>query len=166
VGPEGPAFAQTFLQTNRYANQTLLTEEAVVFDAPDFITYGECGHNVGESEVYIWGAGYYKILFTLYHIEPCQFSIFINGAPETGTITGSATGASVCTLAHIIYLSPADVAVSPTALSPTGFAAKIQLVNHTSFAPAITLDSSTGSGSATPQTRAALSMFKLANAPV
>jgi hypothetical protein len=28
------------------------------------------------------------------------------------------------------------------------------------------LDSSTGSGSATPQTRASLSLFKMANAPV
>jgi len=54
------------------------------------------------------------------------------------------------------------VAVSPTGLSPSGFAAKIQLVNHTSYVPFVTLDGTTGSGSAIPQTRAALSMFKLA----
>jgi hypothetical protein len=136
----------------------------VIFNSPDFITYGECGHNVGESEVYVWGAGYYKVLFTLYHVEPCQFTIFVNGAAKVGTTTGSPTGSSVCTLAHIIYLSPADVAVSPTALSPTGFAAKIQLVNHTSFAPSVELDGASGSGSATPQSRASLSLFKLANA--
>jgi hypothetical protein len=151
---------------NRNGEQTLLAEESVIFDSPDFITYGECGHVQNTSEVYVWGAGYYKVLFTLYHVEPCQFTIFINGAPHPGTVTGSPTGASVCTLAHIIYMSPADVGVSPTALSPTGFAAKIQLVNHTSFAPSITLDGSSGSGSATPQTHASLSLFKLANPSV
>jgi hypothetical protein len=148
---------------NRNGEQTLLAEEAVIFDSPDFITYGECGHVQNTSEVYVWGAGYYKVLFTLYHVEPCQFTIFLNDAPHPGTITGSPSGASVCTLAHIIYLSPAAVGISPTALSPTGFAAKIQLVNHTSFAPSITLDGSSGSGSATPQTHASLSLFKLAN---
>jgi hypothetical protein len=136
----------------------------VIFDAPDFLTYGECGHVQNTSEVYVWGAGYYKVLFTLYHVEPCQFTIFKNGVAESGTITGSPTGSSVCTLAHIIYLSPAEVAVSPTALSPTGFAAKLQLINHTSFAPLVELDGASGSGSATPQSRASLSLFKLENA--
>jgi hypothetical protein len=148
----------------RYADQTLLSQEAVIFDSPDYITYGECGHVQTTSEVYVWGAGYYKVEFTLYHIEPCQFTIFLNDAPEPGTITGSPTGASVLTLSHILYISPAAVGISPTALSPTGFAAKLQLVNHTSFAPSITLDGSSGSGSATPQTHASLSLFKLANA--
>jgi hypothetical protein len=151
---------------DRREEQILAAEEAVIFDASDFITYGECGHVQNTSEVFVWGAGYYKVLFTLYHIEPCQFTIFLNDAPHPGTITGSPTGSSVCTLAHIIYLSPSDVSVSPTSLSPTGFAAKIQIVNHTSYAPFITLNGSGGAGSATPETHASLSLFKLADASV
>jgi len=150
---------------NRFENQTLAQEDAIIFDDGTPVAYGKCGFVNNTTALYVWGSGYYNASFTIYHNEPCQFSIFLNGNVVPGTITGSATGSSVCTISHIVVLSEADIAVSPTGLSPSGFAAKIELVNHTSYVPLVTIDGTTGAGSAVPQSVAALSMFKLADLP-
>ena len=51
----------------------------------------------------------------------------------------------------IFVMDLSDVAVTPCDISPTGFAALIQLRNHTSYVPFVTLDGVEGSGSASPQ---------------
>jgi hypothetical protein len=98
----------------------------------------------------------------LCHQEPCQFSVFKNDALLPGTTVGSPTGSSQNSGTSIFYISPADIAVSPTGLSPSGFAAKLQVVNHTSFVPLVTLNGLAGSGSVSPQMVASITLFKLA----
>lgn len=114
------------------------------------------------GELYFWRAGYYHVYFNLYHNEPCQFSVFLNGSVLPGTAAvGSPTAGSQNSGGFIFLLSPSDF-TSLTFLSPTGFAAKIQIVNHTSFVPFVTLNGLTGSGSVTPQLTATATIFLLA----
>ena len=86
----------------------------------------------------------------------------MNGSPVPGTIVGSPTGAAQNSSSVIVFISPADILAYPTSLSPTGTAAALEFVNHTSFAPVITLNGQSGSGSATPQIVATSVIFQLA----
>jgi hypothetical protein len=163
-GPQGPPFAQTFIHVDRETDQTLFANDSVIWDANQ-VVLGSAGHNSGESELYIWESGYYHMYYNLYHQEPCQFTIFKNNVVLPGTTIGSPTGSSQNSASIIFQLTEDDL-VSPTDLSPSGFAAKLQVTNYSSFAPAITLNGLTGSGSASPQITATVTIFKLANLPV
>jgi hypothetical protein len=46
-------------------------------------------------------------------------------------------------------------------LSPSGFACKLQLRNHTSYAPVVSLDGTSGSGSAEPDVNCSLTVILL-----
>ena len=126
------------------------------------MSYGACGALSNTSQLLFWSAGYYNIYFNIYHLEPCQFTIFLNGAPILGTTVGSPTGSAQNSSSVIVYISPTDILYYPTGLSPSGFAATIEFVNHTSFAPVINLDGASGSGSAPNQIVATVVIFKLA----
>jgi hypothetical protein len=164
TGPEGPVFAQTFLHVDRESDQILLANESVIWNA-NIVALGDAGNNSGESELYIWKSGYYHMYYNLYHQEPCQFTIFKNNVVLPGTTIGSPTGSSQNSASIIFQLTDADI-VSPTDLSPSGFAAKLQVTNYASFAPIVLLNGLSGSGSATPQITATVTIFKLANLPI
>ena len=149
------------MHADRATDQILAQDEAVVFDQPG-ISYGKCFHPNNSPNFYIWQAGYYHVFFNLCHQEACQFSVFMNGALVVGTTVGSPTGASQNTLTAVIFVSPADISVTPTGFSPTGFAADLQVTNHRSYVPFVTLNGLAGSGSVTPQMVAACSIFLLA----
>ena len=79
----------------------------------------------------------------LHHIESCQFSLFLNGALYSAPFS-SPTGATILTHAVILLITPADI-IEPTSASTTGFAARIEVVNHTSYNPLIKLNNPGGS---------------------
>jgi hypothetical protein len=124
--------------------------------------YGDCGHILGQDGWYLWRAGFYHIYYNLYHQEPCQFTLFKNGLPLAGTTTGSPTAATQNSSALIIEITPADF-ITPFSGAPGGVAAEFKLTNHTSFVPAVLLNGLSGSGSATPQITATMTMFLLAD---
>jgi hypothetical protein len=99
--------------------------------------------------------------YNLYHQEACQFSIFMNNALVPGSTIGSPTGSSQNSCTIIFQITAADVAGSPTEQSPTGFAAKLNVRNHTSFTPIVTLNGLTGSGYVSPQIVATITVFCL-----
>jgi hypothetical protein len=119
---------------------------------------GGLNMNPLSSKVYVWQPGYYNIQTLFHHIEACQFQIFKNGLPR-GSPFSSPTGATMLTHTSIIDLQPVDF-TEPTTLSPTGFAAAIEVVNHTSWNPAIRLDNP--GGSAPNDLCASITMFRLA----
>jgi hypothetical protein len=122
---------------------------------------GDCDIVLPSSDILLWTSGYYSIYFNVYHQEPCQFSVFVNNVVTTNGTVGSPTGSSQNSASIIIYLSPSDVLVNSTILSPTGSAAIINFRNHTSFAPIILLNGLTGSGSVAPQITATTVIFRL-----
>jgi hypothetical protein len=160
VGATGPAFSPSFLHADSTVPQSLNQEDAVSFDE-DTTQYGSVAHQPNSPNIFIWSPGYYHVYFNVYHLEACQFTSFVNGVPVAGTTTGSPSGSSQNSTTYILYVSPSDVLGTPTLLSPTGFAAKLNLVNHTSFVPVVHLDLAAGSGSASPQITATITIFKL-----
>ena len=76
------------------------------------------------------------------------------------TTIGSPTGASQDTSAYIFEIKVSDF-ITPCSLSSSGFAAAIQVRNHTSFVPIVKLNGLGGSGSVSPQITATLTAFLL-----
>jgi hypothetical protein len=118
------------------------------------VIFGSCGHVIGTSDMFFWQPGYYHIVSNLSHVEPCQFSMYLNNVLVAGSTTGSPTGSTQNYNTAIVEIGPADM-ITPTDLSPTGFAALFQIRNHTSFPTlGVQLDGNAGSGSETVQTNA------------
>lgn len=76
-------------------------------------------------------------------IEACQFAIFLNGTMYDNPFSSS-TGAAQLGHELIMYISPADM-INETSLSPTGFAAVLQTVNHSSYNPTANINNPAGS---------------------
>jgi len=159
TGPQQPAGIATFINTYSTSTQVLATEDPVVFDSNNAL-FGSVSHTPGESLIYLWSPGFYHIYYNLYHIEPCQFTLFLNNNVVPGSIVGSPTGASQNSSVVIIEILQSDLIV-PFIGAPGGFAATFQLRNHTSFSPTVILDGATGSGSASPQIRATITISQL-----
>jgi hypothetical protein len=104
---------------------------------------GNIGHLPFTSKIYVWQPGYYYINSGIHHIEVCQFSVFKNGVIY-GNPYSSSTGATNLIMNLIMYIAPEDM-TNETSLSPTGFAACIETVNHSSFLPFIILNNPAGS---------------------
>ena len=162
IGPEGPigSLSPTFLHIYNLTETELLVEENVNFDKNGEIV-GSCGHVPNTTDVWIWEPGYYYIYTNIYHLEACQFSLFKNNIfLINGTTIGSPTGSSQNSTSVIIRIDPSDL-TEPTSLSPSGFAALIQLRNHSSFITTITLNGHGGSGYAIDQINAVLTIILL-----
>jgi hypothetical protein len=122
--------------------QTIPLETPITYDAARN-TIGNIGHNPFTSQIYIWQPGYYYVHTILHIIEACQFAIFLNGTIY-GNAFSSSTGAAQLGHEMIIYISPADIMMNETALSPTGFAAVLETFNHTSYNPTATINNPSG----------------------
>jgi hypothetical protein len=144
-------------------DQVVPVETNVIFSNNKTVV-GDCSHIPGSTDIYVWKTGYYQIFFNLMHIEPCQFTLFLNGAPVNGTVIGSPTGSAQNSLTIIFEIGPADLEPAPV---PGGIAALLQVRNHTSFPPAgVTLSGVNGSGTSVGQINAVFSLFLLLPAAV
>jgi hypothetical protein len=134
-------------------------EQAIAFDLYSSKS-GSCDHLPGDTDVWVWQAGSYFVHINLHHTEPCQFSIFKNAIPVIGSIFSSPTGATQNSHTVIVDVLPSDIS-EPTSLSPSGFACKLRLVNHTSYVPVVTINGVAGGGSAAPDSTATMSVILL-----
>jgi hypothetical protein len=129
VGPTGPAampFSNTFICVNRETEQLLAKDDAIVWTS-NKIKVGDISHVVNASGIYIWRPGYYMVYYNLCHRQPCQFSLFKNGAFVDGSTINSTIDSSQNSSFVIVRIDSSDF----TSLSPTGLAAKLEVVNHT-----------------------------------
>jgi len=96
--------------------------------------------------MYVWEAGTYFLTFHIFHLEPAQVAVFKNDNVVTGSVSGDQVAQTNLSYSMLIEIFEADF-VSPTELSPFGLAAKLNIRNHTSYAPFVTLDGHLGTGS-------------------
>ena len=141
TGPTG-SMSQTFINVYSTTAQTIPLETPIIYDA-NRNAIGNIGHTPFTSQIYVWQPGYYHVYTTLHIIEACQFSIFLNGNIY-GNPFSSSTGASDLMHSLIMHITPADM-ITPTSLSPTGFAAAIETYNHTSYNPTANINNPSGS---------------------
>ena len=140
VGPTGPAampFSNTFICVNRETEQLLAKDDAIIWTS-NKIKVGDISHVVNASGIYIWRPGYYMVYYNLCHRQPCQFSLFKNGAFVDGSTINSTIDSSQNSSFVIVRIDSSDF----TSLSPSGLAAKLEVVNHTptvQHAPLVTL---------------------------
>jgi hypothetical protein len=177
IGPTGPTGPQgeqgptgytgatgnisdTFIHVYSITPQTIPTENAVVFDS-DTAMVGSCGFLANTTAVWLWKPGYYYASMTLHHREPCQFALIKNNVfqVEAGVFS-SPTGATQTATTLIVHVREEDL-ITETPLSPSGFACKFEIKNHTSYAPSIELNGTSGAGSAVPDTVASLNFILL-----
>jgi hypothetical protein len=159
VGPTGPtgekgekgdtgatgatgSMSQTFIDVYSVTTQNVAVESPVIYDAIRNVM-GSITHLPFTSQIYVWQPGYYYVTTTLHVIEPVQFAIFLNGV-QYGNPFSSSTGASELYHDIIVQIKPEDMIIE-TSLSPSGFAATLETVNHTSYNPNAVLNNPAGS---------------------
>jgi hypothetical protein len=141
IGPTG-AISQTFINVYSSTLQNVGVGTPVIYDG--FINQsGSVGHIPFTSQVQVWQPGYYFISTMIHVVEPVQFALFLNGALY-GLPFSSSTGSAILCHDMIMYIGPNDI-ITPSPLSPTGFAATVETVNHISFNPNALLNNPAGS---------------------
>jgi hypothetical protein len=119
TGPRGPMPLIPFTHSISNTPQTLAIGESVTLQ-PRLVAHTP---------------GYYQLLFTLFHREPCQFTVFLNGSPAPHTTVGSPISSSQVSASLVLFIH-----TTPT---------QIEIVNYRSFSP-VTLGHSE-SGTIAPQ---------------
>jgi hypothetical protein len=71
--------------------QTVPIETDVIFDSNSILMPG-ITHFLGTSQISVTHPGSYEVTFSVSGVEPNQFSLFLNGAPVTGTVYSSGAG--------------------------------------------------------------------------
>jgi hypothetical protein len=157
TGATGPNPYTSFANIYSTTPQLISTEAPIVFEN-NAVVYGDIAHNIGSPDLYVWRPGFYYVNVLIHHIEPCQFALMKNDifTVQNG-IFSSPTGATQIAQVMIVVITPEDI-ITETPLSPTGFACKLQVKNHTSFVPAIQIDGVNGAGSASPEVIATMTV--------
>ena len=135
-------------------------EDSVIWSKKNNVI-GDCDVELATGHIFLWKSGYYHVSFSLYHQEACQFTLFMNEVVIDGTTTGSPTASTLASNVFIIRVQDSDL-VSDWSDAPGGKAAKIELVNHTSFVPSVTLNGLSGSGFVSPQVVATMTVVLIA----
>jgi len=139
------SITQTFINGYSVVDQKIPSGQPVVFDIAGSM-YGNCGINPNTSEVWIWTAGYYYVTTTISSLEASQFSLVKNDVIVPGTTIGTVHSSKLYHSA-IVQILPEDISIA----SPFGTACKLQIINNTTYIPAITIYGSSSSGYALPQ---------------
>ena len=82
-----------------------------------------------------------------------------------GGVFSSPTGATQTAATLILKIEETDM-ITSTPFSPTGFACKLEVKNHTSYAPIISLNGTSGAGSAVPDVVASINIILLKPLPM
>lgn len=167
TGPAGPA-GSTEVSTKKvdilsvYTNrqQEIATNGFVEFDFNGAM-YGNCYHEPGKSELWVWTPGCYCVYYSLYTAEPCQFSLSKNDSLVIpGSTIGSVIGSSQNTHMFVVQITGDDM-TTETGLETPKMACKLQLINNTTSTSSITLIDATGSNNILPQVSASMNMYLL-----
>ncbi|MED4256779.1 collagen-like protein, partial [Priestia megaterium] len=129
TGATGPAGGLSqFAYIYNLSPQIVANETSVIFDTNGPITPG-ITHTPGTSTIQFTTPGIYEVTFSVSGVQSTQFALFLNGVPIPGTVYGSGAGTQQDTGQAIIAIVAADV---------------LTLRNHTSSAPATTLQTLAG----------------------
>lgn len=167
TGPQGEQGIQgesgntvnTFIHVLATEPQILAVEDSIVFDTNPVLA-GDCAFVPSSADIWLWKPGYYYTSITIHHKEPGQFSLIKNNVfVVNGGIFTSSLANSHITTTLLFQIEPSDI-ITATALSPTGFACNIQLKNHISNSPTVSIEQS-NPGLAIPNSLASITLLLL-----
>jgi len=161
TGPPGPScpFSNTFIYLNRETEQLLKKETAIQWTSNP-IKVGDIANITNTSVIFIWKAGFYIVHYNVCSQQPCNFVLVKNGNIVSGSTINSIAGFEQNSVFLIMCINKSDLSF-PTSISPIGFAAKIEVVNHTSTIPNIRLISLNTRDTSSPQMVATISISLL-----
>ena len=161
VGPTGPMtpISTTFIHALRENDQLLAANDNVIFEEANEMV-GGCYLASNSADIYVWATGHYHVYFNLCHQEACQFTLFRNNIVVPHTTSGSPTGSTQNSNVFIMRVLAEDL-ITDCPQAPGGKAALINLRNYLSFVPVVTLNGLAGSGSATPQVVATITIVMI-----
>lgn len=167
IGPTGPTGSVEvstkkvdILSVYTTRQQEIATNGFVEFDFNSAM-HGNCYHEPGKSELWVWTPGCYCVYYSLYTAEPCQFSLSKNDSLVIpGSTIGSVIGSSQNTHMFVVQITSDDLNVE-TGLETPKVACKLQLINNTTSTSSITLIDATGSNNILPQVSASMNMYLL-----
>jgi len=162
IGPTGPKgnISSTFINLYSTMQQKILFNQPIIFDRIISI-HGHCGHTSNTSEIWIWEPGYYYISVNINQLQAGNFALTKNGSLIPGSSHGSLVGSSL-QLGCIFTILNEDININ-NVISPTGLAAKIEVINNTANYPFITLYANDNSEQMVAQNSASLVMFSIAS---
>jgi|LauGreDrversion4_2_1035121.scaffolds.fasta_scaffold04004_5 hypothetical protein len=149
----------TFIHVLATEPQILAVEDSIVFDTNPVLA-GDCAFVPSSADIWLWKPGYYYTSITIHHKEPGQFSLIKNNVfVVNGGIFTSSLANSHITTTLLFQIEPSDI-ITATDLSPTGFACNIQLKNHISNTPTVSIEQS-NPGLAIPNSLASITLLLL-----
>lgn len=151
---------KTFMNVFSNTLQQISTNQSVMFDSKNVVK-GSCYHDLGSPSLWIWEPGYYVFQFSLYCVEPCQFSVMKNGnVLVPGSTVGSISGSVLMNHTFIIEIEEQDFSVS-TGLSMPLYACKLEIVNNTQTTSNVVLPDYGSSSNNLPQITASACIYCL-----
>jgi hypothetical protein len=151
---------RTFLSVFSIQEQQITTGSPIVFEMNETIR-GNCCHNENTGDIWICSPGYYQVYMNWYHLEPCQFSLVKNTTDVIPSSTvGSLSGSSQNSNSFIVRIRNSDM-TTPCTMSSTGYACLLQVLNHSTITPYVTLIGSPSSGNVHQQITAAFSILSI-----
>lgn len=140
--------------------QQVSTNQSVMFDSQNVVN-GSCYHDIGSPSLWIWEPGYYLFQFSLYCIEPSQFSVMKNGNMVVpGSTIGTLSGNTIMNHTFIIEIKQQDFSVS-TGLPVPLYACKLEIVNNTQTTSNVVLPDYGSSSNNLPQITASACIYCL-----
>jgi hypothetical protein len=138
-GPPGPAspYLNALIYLTRDTEQQLATEEAIQWTLQP-IKVGDIDNITNTSDIFIWKAGFYSVCYNVCSQQPCNFALVKNGDIVSGSTINAISGFTQNSVLLIMCINKSDLSF-PTSISPTGFAAKIKIVNYTATTPHVRL---------------------------
>lgn len=151
---------KTVLSVFSNSMQQINTDDFVIFDSHNAVL-GDCYHDLGSSALWIWEPGFYFFQYSLFCVEPSQFSVMKNDnmiAP--GSTIGSLSGSTNMNHTFVIEIKAEDFSVS-TGLPIPLYACKLQIVNNTQTTSNVILPDYGSSSNNLPQITSSVNIFRL-----
>jgi hypothetical protein len=126
-------FSNTFIYLDRDTEQLLAKDSAIQWTSNP-IKLGDIGNIANTSEIFIWKPGLYLVYYNVCSQQACKFLLFKNGDIVSGSTINYIAGFNQNSVLLSMSVNNSDFTF-PTSVSPTGFAAKIEVVNHTPTTP-------------------------------
>jgi hypothetical protein len=158
TGPTGPTgwsgrCLKSYIRVYNNEPQDIELEQPVLFNNLG-IKKGPVSFVPGTGHVLLESIGTFLILYKVFHVHAAQIALFVNEVIVPGSVIGEAAPSANIIGLSLFTVTQGDLLPNPNADS--GFAAAVEIRNHTSYVTPIQLDGRQGDGADVTQTNATI----------
>ena len=157
-GPTGPTgwsgrCLKSYIRVYNNQPQDIELEQPVLFNNLG-VKKGPVSFVPGTGHVLLESIGTFLILYKVFHVHAAQIALFVNEVIVPGSVIGEAAPSANIIGLSLFTVTQGDLLPNPNADS--GFAAAVEIRNHTSYVTPIQLDGRQGDGADVTQTNATI----------